>query len=161
MSSVFDTAPVSEEAESLDVILDSSNTTDRPKRKFHCEAGTYRAVISGLKPFLKNPEKPKVIVEVTLTDPEVAGIRASRFFDLSGKFTWMIEKMALDFGIPKVKNDKGQDVLPLTANKNKLLGAACIVEVAPRQYFTQSGEERVNMDFNTIKADKGTEKAPF
>lgn len=147
MSSAFDVTPAPAAADGLDFEYDDSPQTER---KFHCDAGTYNAVVKELKKFPKKDADgyDRLLLKVVLVDDGVKGIQASRFYDLGGQYAFVLEKAVEAFGItPEVTevDGKKRKRLPLRENYTKIFGASCRVQVKPRQVG-----DRVFMDVERI-----------
>lgn len=162
MSDAFSTTPTPNGQDSLD--FDLSNEPNQGGRKFSCEAGEYAAFVSKLEPVKGKDGQMRVKFEVTLTAPDVKGIRAQRLYDTSGQYAWSLEKAAEVFGVLPVDtgrtDSEGKPIkqLQLGANKLKIIGAEVIATVKPRKWTGNDGVEREGMDL--VKLAAAPAKAP-
>jgi hypothetical protein len=164
MSSAFDVSPVPPQAEGLDIDLDPNTTT----RKYDCAEGTYPAIVTKLEKVQKEGKEPRIKVEVTLTAQEVKGIKATRFYDISGEYAWLLEKAVEVFGVKKEQTGTTPDgkpmyTLPLKANYFKIVAQPCMATVKPRTYVNNAGQDRVAMDIVQLAAapKQDTDEVPF
>ncbi len=148
MSSAFDISPVPPEAEDLNIDLDEE-TTKGPK--YDCAEDTYPAVVTAIQKIQKEGKAPRLKLEVRLTAPAVKGIKASRFYDLSGKYQFLLVKAAAVFGVTPVKDADGKETLPLKDNYYKIMGAECMAHVKPREFTRDDGKTMVFMDIVELK----------
>jgi hypothetical protein len=164
MSSAFDVTPVPAEAEGLDIDLDPNASSGR---KYDCDEGEYPAIVTKLEKVQKEGKEPRIKIEVTLTAQAVKGIRATRFYDVSGNFAWLLEKAVEAFGVKKEQTGTTPDgkpiyTLPLKSNYYNIVTKPCLATVKPRTYTNNAGQERVAMDIVQLApAPKPESGSPF
>lgn len=151
MSDAFSISPVPSAAEGFDI-----KVAPQQERKFSCEEGTYNGIVTKFDKFEKPGKPMRILMEVTLLQDGVKGIRATRYFDTQptadGRdFTWMLTNAVKAFGIVPVDG-----VLPLRENLGKIKGAQCRVLVRPREF-----NSKVYMDIVQVMAPAESEPAPF
>ncbi len=143
----FDQSPVPESMEDLNIGGGNFET------KYDCEAGTYPAIAKPYKitPGKKNDDgstkAPRLEFEYVLTSPEEKGIRARQSFLLDGQWNAAIAKFVKPYGIVPVKNEKGEEFLPLKDNADKIVGVPVQLVVAPRT----ASNGKVYMDAKAVK----------
>lgn len=160
VDSAFSIVPVPPEAEGLDAPYTPSD------KKFSCDEGIYEAVVTAMlkvpaKPYkdkqgIDQPGKDKVKFEVVLTQDAVKGIKASRNYDLTGDFQFILEKTAAAFGVSPNKETK---VLPLASNYHNIVAKPCRAKVKPREFNGKTFMEIVEILPALAKAN--SEAAPF
>lgn len=106
----------------------------------------------------KDGKPPRLKLEVTLVGDGVKGIRATRFFDLSGEFAWTLGKAVEAFGVKPEKNEDGTSTLKLKQNYHRIVSAPCVAQVKPRDW-----NGKTFMDIVTLKpaAKSSDSDVPF